>query len=176
MTEEDLEEKMKEFEDKSFYQMLYKMFNQIEPRDSARLTKEEDMSLRGKVRDHLMLFVKAFMQVSPILTIAFLILALPDRIAENLTQIFAYLGIRVSFTGVQIGLLSIVATLTLVVAGYFLLIYGGSQRSQNLIMTSQNPNPRLDFHTYRIMMKWMKQHEEDIEEIKRILKEGKSDG
>jgi hypothetical protein len=168
LTENNVKEQMEEFEEKSFFEMLYKMFKEINPKDSMQITKERKGAI-GKARDHAMLFLKSFQQVSPFMTIFFLMLALPDRMANNVSSIFNLFGIDITISGTAIGILSVVFVVIVTSFGYIMLVYGGTQRSQNLITTSQGPNPRLDFHAYQVMMKWMLKHQEDLEELREDL-------
>jgi len=143
------EDELREFEEKEYSEMLEDMAREINPRKTGEMTRTG----LGKFIDVAVLLRRGFQQGWQFIVIIqalFVFFGLSDQVSNALAQF----GLHIS--GYWLGVGAIGGIIFFFVFGLALLLYGGSQRTRNLIMSKQNPNPRLDFHFYRAAAKTLK--------------------
>lgn len=164
MTDSDLEQ----FEEKDYPEMLEDMARRINPRRTGDITREGF----GKVIDVAVLLRRGFQQGWQFIVVIqalFIFFGLSGQVSNAL----AALGIYIS--AFWLGVLAIGGIAFFFGLGLLLLLWGGSSRSRSLMMSKQDPNPRLDYEFYKSMAEWargMEKRQKKVEEKLDEIREG----
>lgn len=155
------EEELEQF-DRPFHETLEEMANEIDPRESRRITRKG----LGKLIDVAILLRRGFEQSWQFVVVfqaLFIFLGLSPQVSSALSQ----LGIPIS--GTSIGLIAVFAIIFFFIFGMALLLYGGTQRSSSLVNEKQDPAQRMNYHFYRGMARWAKDADKRLERIENKL-------
>jgi len=154
----DEEDGLEDFREKSYPDMLHEMARRIDPSTSKRIERKG----LGKIIDVAILLRRGFSQMWQFVVVIqalFIFLGLSPQVSEALAQ----LGIHIS--GFWLGVIAVGGIVFFFAFGLALLLYGGSQRTRFLVNAQQNPNPRLDYHFYRLASKKLKEIDERLDRL-----------
>jgi len=143
----------KDFKETEFGDLLDKTSREIDIRESGRKVRGG----WGAVVDWAILARQAIQQVWQFIVFiqAFIIFT---GLLPNVTTVLnrfldEIIGSTFQFSTMQIGIAAFGSIAILIVAGFVLLLYGGTLRHSSLINKKQDPGMRMNYEAYRIIMK-----------------------